>query len=184
LDLLHPYALLGGLTTLLLCATHGAIYLALKTRGEVLERSRRAAAVLAPANAITVAAFATWTLANASNSRHVGVTAVAVGIAAGVAAVAVPVLLRTRSRWAFGLHGAVIALVLAMLFLDLYPSVLVSSTNSAFNLTLASAASGTYTLKVMTVVAAVLIPTVLAGQAWVYRVFRTPVGREDFGETG
>ena len=32
-NLLNPYALIGGLTTLLLFLTHGAIYIALKTDG-------------------------------------------------------------------------------------------------------------------------------------------------------
>ncbi len=40
-DLLNPYALLGGLTTLLLFFTHGVVFVALKTDGDMRERARR-----------------------------------------------------------------------------------------------------------------------------------------------
>ena len=39
LDLLNPYALLGGATTLALFLTHGAVFLALKTTGDIRERA-------------------------------------------------------------------------------------------------------------------------------------------------
>ena len=38
-DLLNPYALLGGVATLLLFAAHGAIFLSLRTRGDLRERA-------------------------------------------------------------------------------------------------------------------------------------------------
>jgi cytochrome d ubiquinol oxidase subunit II len=177
LDLLNPYALLGGLTTLLLCLAHGAVYLTLKTRGNVLVRSRRAARVLTSASAASLAGFVTWTLADTADTA----LTVMAGIAAVAVAAAVPLLGCGRAGWAFAASGATIGLLFATLFLDLYPNVLVSSTDAAFNLTLGNAASGHYTLVVMTVVAALMLPVVLVSQAWTYYVFRHRVGREDFG---
>jgi cytochrome d ubiquinol oxidase subunit II len=66
------------------------------------------------------------------------------------------------------------------LFGELYPNVLVSSTDPDFNLTLANAASGHYTLEVMTVVAALFVPVVVLAQGWTYWIFRRRVGREEF----
>jgi cytochrome d ubiquinol oxidase subunit II len=58
------------------------------------------------------------------------------------------------------------------LFIDLYPNVMVSSTNAAYNLTVSNAASGGYALKVMTIAAVLLFPLVLAYQGWSFHVFR------------
>ena len=58
------------------------------------------------------------------------------------------------------------------LFCELYPRVMISSTNTAYNLTIANTASPSYTLKVMTVVAVVFFPIVLVYQAWGYHIFR------------
>ena len=66
----------------------------------------------------------------------------------------------------------------ATLFTGLYPRVMVSSTDAASSLTIEDAASSTYALKVMTVVALVLTPVVLIYQGWTYHVFRERVGGE------
>ncbi|HYO18567.1 MAG TPA: cytochrome d ubiquinol oxidase subunit II, partial [Dermatophilaceae bacterium] len=63
----------------------------------------------------------------------------------------------------------------AALFANLYPNVMVSSTNAANSLTVAGTASGDYALKVMTVVAAVMFPVVLLYQGWSYWVFRVRI---------
>jgi cytochrome d ubiquinol oxidase subunit II len=64
----------------------------------------------------------------------------------------------------------------ATLFTSLYPRVMVSSTDFANSLTIESAASSGYALKVMTVVALTITPVVLLYQAWSYYVFRRRVG--------
>jgi hypothetical protein len=66
------------------------------------------------------------------------------------------------------------------IFVDLYPRVMVSSTNPAFDLTVRNTASPPYSLKVMTVVALVLLPVVLAYQSWTYYVFRKRVTDSHF----
>ena len=61
------------------------------------------------------------------------------------------------------------------IFINLYPNVMVSSTDSAYNLTVANSASSDYALTVMTVVAVVLVPFVLLYQGWNYWVFRARI---------
>ncbi len=59
--LLNPYALLGGATTLLLFALHGAVFLALKTTGELRERSMAMAATLSVPTLVVAGSWAIWT---------------------------------------------------------------------------------------------------------------------------
>jgi cytochrome d ubiquinol oxidase subunit II len=68
---------------------------------------------------------------------------------------------------AVGIGGTV-----GSIFNELFPRVMISSTNSAYNLTVGNTASPSYTLKVMTVVAVVIFPVVLIYQAWNYHIFK------------
>ena len=67
--------------------------------------------------------------------------------------------------------------------MDLYPRVMVSSTNPAYSLTVHNSASTPYSLKVMTVIALVLLPIVLAYQGWTYYVFRRRISDQSFRPT-
>lgn len=84
-----------------------------------------------------------------------------------------------KEGWAFGMTGSLILLTFVTLFIGLFPRVMISSIDSAFDLTLYNAASGDYTLKAMTIVAAVLLPFVLGYQAWSYFVFHKRVTDKD-----
>jgi hypothetical protein len=66
------------------------------------------------------------------------------------------------------------------IFVDLYPRVMISSTNPAYSLTVRNSASTPYTLKVMTVIALVIMPVVLAYQSWTYYVFRRRISADAF----
>ena len=85
-----------------------------------------------------------------------------------------------REGWAFAATTVTIALCIVTLFVDLYPNVMVSSTNRAFSLTVRNSASPPYSLKVMTVVALIFLPLVLAYQAWTYYVFRRRISDASF----
>jgi cytochrome d ubiquinol oxidase subunit II len=180
LDLLNPYALLGGVTSLSLFVLHGGVFLTLKTGGDLRERARRASRWLAIPATSTVFAFLAWTFVNARDND--GVVPGVVPIAAIAAVAAVEWLLRDRLEgWAFVATGLSIALVTATIFLNLYPRVMPSSLAAANDLTIWNAASTHYTLKVMTIVAAIFTPIVLAYQAWTYWVFRKRITRDDAG---
>jgi cytochrome d ubiquinol oxidase subunit II len=177
-NLLNPYALLGGITTLLLFALHGSIFLTLKTTDEILERSRRTAKLLAPLATLALLGFLTWTYVNAHHAHNTGIVPPFVPIL-GIAAVAVVAwLLREKLEgWAFVANAVALVCLVATIFLNLYPRVMVSSISPAFSLTIGNSASAPYTLKVMTIVALIFTPLVLVYQGWSYWVFRARVRR-------
>jgi cytochrome bd ubiquinol oxidase subunit II len=157
-DLLHPYALWGGVTWVLVFTLHGAAYLALKTHGELAERSVAAARRVSIPAAVAVFVFLIWTYLNALQANHTGVVPGIVPVAALAASAATVWLVRSgpdgRMGWAFGATSATVLLTTATLFLNLYPRVLVSSIDPRYSLTVFNAASTPYTLTVMTLVAA------------------------------
>ncbi|UFU01962.1 cytochrome d ubiquinol oxidase subunit II [Ruania suaedae] len=169
LDLLSPYALLGAATTTLLFATHGAIFIALKTAGPMRERAGRTAAVLAVPTTGVAGVFAIWT--QLAHSGHLWTWAAVAAAAAGLVAV----LRATRARregWAFGASVLVIAAAVTLLFGSLFPNVMPALNDPANSLTIANASSTPYTLTIMTWVAGFLTPLVIGYQAWTYWVFR------------
>ncbi|MEH0985119.1 cytochrome d ubiquinol oxidase subunit II [Micromonospora sp. CPCC 205556] len=172
LDLLHPYALLGGATTAVLFLTHGAVFIALKTTGDIRERAGALAVRLGVGAAVLAVAFLAWTL----NIRS---SAAAVVLAAGAALALLGGLAAARVRregWAFTGTAVAIALAVATLFAALFPNVLPSTGDPAGTLTAVNAASTPYTLKIMTWVAVIFTPIVLAYQGWTYWVFRKRIG--------
>ena len=87
-------------------------------------------------------------------------------------------LLREKLEgWAFVANAVGLVCLVATIFLNLYPRVMVSSISPAYNLTIGNAASAPYTLKVMTIVALIFTPLVLVYQGWSYWVFRARVRR-------
>ncbi|MFU8874266.1 cytochrome d ubiquinol oxidase subunit II [Micromonospora sp. SL4-19] len=172
LDLLNPYALLGGLATLGLFLTHGAVFLALKTTGDIRERAGALAVKLGVGTAVIAVAFLSWTLTIRSSAAAVVLAAgAALALLGGVAAARV-----RREGWAFTGTAVAIALAVATLFAALFPNVLPSTLDAAGTLTATNAASTPYTLKIMTWVAVVFTPIVLAYQGWTYWVFRKRIG--------
>ena len=86
-----------------------------------------------------------------------------------------------REGWAFAATGVAAIGFVATIFTGLYPRVLVSDPVFANSLTIDNASSADYSLTVMTIVAAVLIPVILLYQAWTYHVFRARLGGEEVG---
>jgi cytochrome bd ubiquinol oxidase subunit II len=168
-DLLTPYGIWVGLTLLALTLAHGAMFLSLKTLGPVEERSTRLAGPLAWAAVPFVAGFGIWTHLQSGNGVIPGPAEVAAFLLVVGAAWAVR---EGHAGWGFAATTAAIATTVATMFVRLYPNVLVSSTNSTYNLTVKSTASSTYTLEVMTVIAVIFTPLVIGYQAWNYHVFR------------
>jgi cytochrome bd ubiquinol oxidase subunit II len=172
-NLLNPYALLGGLVTLSMFVLQGALFLELKTEGAIRQRAQ---AVIGKA----------WIPVLALVFAFVGFSAIATDMFApltivkgaalliAVSALVFTILSIRAGRYgrAFAGMGIVIAATVALLFGALFPRVMPSSLDSAYNLTIYNASSSPYTLQVMSVIALTLVPIVLAYQAWSYWVFR------------
>jgi cytochrome d ubiquinol oxidase subunit II len=168
-DLLNPFALLGAATFGAVFVLHGAVFVALKTTGEVRDRANTLASRFGPVAVALLLGFLAWMLIGVRRDP----VAVGLGIAAAVAAVtALAANRRRREGWAFAGTAAAIGLTVIALFTALYPAVLPSTADPAGTLTVANAAASPYPLKVMTVVAGVFLPLVLLYQGWTYWVFR------------
>jgi cytochrome d ubiquinol oxidase subunit II len=171
-SLLKPYALLGGVTTLLFFAFHGAVYLALRTEGAVSERSAALAKQIVWPTAVVAAAFLIWTT-QVRGGWFSQLLAVLIVVAL---AAAIRALYLGRYGWSFTASALVALLIPVWVFACLWPNVLPASNSAVFNLTADQASSSPHTLRVMTGVALVVTPIVLAYQAWTYWVFRARVG--------
>jgi cytochrome bd ubiquinol oxidase subunit II len=176
-DLLQPYALFTGVTLVLICALHGATFMCLKTTGDMRERSWQVARRIAPVTGAAVIAFIIWTHVTAGTTFFLNVIEL-LAVLAVIAAVWL--VYDHREGFAFAATTVTIGSCIISLFTDLYPNVMVSSTNPAYNLTVHNTASGAYSLKVMTVVVIIFLPVVLAYQTWTYYVFRRRISKQEF----
>jgi cytochrome bd ubiquinol oxidase subunit II len=172
LDLLNPYTLGTGLTVAAVCLLHGATYLCLRTAGPLRERAVTLACRLGPVTALVVLGFAAWTVITAGQSGRAGWTAVPGGIAVAAVVAANPLIRAGRDGRAFVATSVTMAAVVATIFVALHPRVMVSTLGPANDLTASNTAASRYALTIITVVAAVLLPVVLAYQAWSLHVFR------------
>lgn len=172
-NLLNPYALIGGLTSLLGFILHGAVFLSLKTDGEMMTRAQDAARkVWLPATLVLVV-FIIATYFFTDVLQQLGINPAPIPIGAFFTMLAAGYFIYTRrSGWAFFMTALTILFATATIFMILYPRVMVSSLDPAYSLTIYNAASSPYTLRVMSIIALIFVPIVLAYQAWSYWVFR------------
>jgi cytochrome d ubiquinol oxidase subunit II len=177
LTLLNPYALLVGLTSLIGFVLHGALYLMLKTTGALADRARAVANRFWIPSLTLVVMLALFSLAATDIFRNGLPWVTAIGAVAALAGCGW-FIRRGRYGWAFILNGVTIALVTLTAFGGLYPRVMVSNLDPNWSLTIYNAASGPYTLQVMTIVALIFVPIVVAYQGWTYWVFRERVGKK------
>ncbi|WP_309110136.1 cytochrome d ubiquinol oxidase subunit II [Saccharothrix sp.] len=165
-------SLLGALAIAGYALVHGAVFLSLKTEGEVRERARAVALRIAP---VALLPLVVLLLLVQLRFGTVWTYAAAIGVALAAFGALARLALR-REGQAFALMGVAIACAVAALFGALYPNVLPSTLDPAFSLTVENAASSPYTLTVMTWVAAFGTPAVLVYQGWTYWVFRKRIG--------
>jgi cytochrome bd ubiquinol oxidase subunit II len=177
-DLLNPYALLGGLVTLTLFTFHGTVFVGLKTVGDIRERARKLALRVGVVTAGLALLFLLWTQIEKGD----GASLVALIVAVAALVVALVAVRAGREGWAFALSGLTIVAAVAMLFLTLFPNVMPSSLNEDWSLTVTNASSSPYTLKIMTWCAAIATPIVMLYQGWTYWVFRKRIGTQHIAE--
>ncbi|WP_407309227.1 cytochrome d ubiquinol oxidase subunit II [Desulfosporosinus sp. SB140] len=176
--LLNPYALVGGLTTLLVFTLHGALYLNLKATSEIADRSSQIAKKVALIGIPVVLLFAalTYFQTDLFANPGAGITL----LAAGAALILTNIMIRSqKGGWAFITNSLTILLFTVALFWGLFPRVMISSLNPQWSLTIYNASSSPYTLKIMTIVALTLVPIVLLYQGWSYWVFRKRVTEKE-----
>lgn len=178
-DLLSAYTLLGGLATLAIFFAHGAIFLSMRTEGSVRVRAENVArTAILPALAIP-AVWLIWTL---GRQDPVEIPSLILAALAVVSLGAATVLVRKAAWQAFVGTTVAIIMFFSSIFTYLFPNTMISSTSSAFDMSLNFSSSSEYTLTVMTVVAVLFVPLVLVYQGWTYWVFRHRISAEGFGD--
>ena len=182
LTLLNPYGLITGCLFFILFTTHGALWLAMKTDGDLARQSQALALKLWITLFIVTVLFLIHTaLATPLPANYLrNVWWFIIPLVAVAAMIGIGIALRVKSfTGAFLLSClAVVAIVLTGV-IGLYPNLIPSYVAPHYSLTLYNASSSVYTLRIMTAVAAVFVPVVIAYQIWVYRVFKGKLTAED-----
>lgn len=168
-NLLNPYALVGGIVSLLAFITQGAIFLTLKTTGSIADEAGKISRRIFP-----------FLLAAVILLVVLSVVLVHFSLLASIIASLVVLLLllngwlmrKNKDGWGFIIHSVAILAAVAAVFAQLYPNVMVSNLNPAWNLTIYNSSSSPYTLQTMSIIALVFVPIVLAYQAWSYWLFK------------
>ena len=177
LTLLNPYALLGGVTLTLLCFTHGLVFVALKTEGDIRLRARALATKVGLVALLAAAAFLVWTVMLHLEDANAGLVTLLAALAPASLVTGIVCNLAGREGWAFLGNTLTIAFALLAIFMALFPNLMVSSIDPAYSMSIAGGSSSQKTLELMTWVAAFTMPLVLAYQAWTYWVFRKRISR-------
>lgn len=175
-DFINVYSLWGGLTVTLLCLLHGLNFLTLKTEGEIRKRSASLAKkiVFAVLGALIVFVGLSWSMTDIFVVRRVPeLILVALIVIAYV--LSYVFISQKREGFAFTMSGLGLICTVLVIFTGLFPRVMISSINKAFDLTVYNASSGAYSLKIMTIVALTILPFVLGYTIWSYYIFRKRV---------
>ena len=182
--LLVPFGLYTGLTLSVLSLLLGVTYLTLKTEGALRDRVSRLSSPIGWVAVLITFGWLTWSHVGIANAGFVPNPIDALALLAVIAAALFAE--GHAEGWAFASAATAIGSVVGSLFFDLFPRVMVSTTGSAYNLTVANTASPSYTLKVMSVVALIFFPLVLLYQGWTLYIFRkrvaTPRSQEPSSE--
>jgi len=181
-SLLNPYGLLTGVLFVLLFAVHGGLWLSIRTKGAIMNRSRAVAMKLwFPLVAIAVVFLGATAVSTRLYDNYV-----AMPLLFTVPAIAVVSLLavghftkRDQTVKAFAASCLTIVMVTFTGVIGLFPSLIPSSIDPKYNLTIFNSSSSIYTLKIMTVVALIFVPIVIAYQIWTYRIFSERLSAEE-----
>lgn len=177
---IRPATLLGGVAIAAFSFAHGANFLALKTSGDVRARAKRVALWSVPASLVPLTVF--LLIVQFQHGRSWTVLTLLAMVVLGMASWWR--LRCDRDGQAFAAYAGVILAAALTLFGSLYPSVLNSTVDSVNSLTVENSASGSYTLHVMSWLAAFGAPAVVVYQTWTYWVFRKRVGTPQTAEVG
>jgi cytochrome d ubiquinol oxidase subunit II len=176
---LHPYALLMGVTVVALFMMHGAIFLVLKTDGELNVKVRgwvrpTIVSFVVMYGLITLATFLYVPRLADPFRLHPWLAVVPVANMLAIANIPRE-MHRGREMAAFLSSSAAIALLLGVLGIGMFPELIHGTGVSGTSLTAYNAASSPRTLRMMLILAGVGMPLVLGYTINIYRVFRGKV---------
>lgn len=180
LDIVNVYTVVGGLTFVALSYLHGLTFISLKTTGELRERARKEALKWYVMTGMITLLFTILTTVHTEMFSTKGSILIPMYILAGILYGVLFLQLRNRKEgFSFTITGIILILITASFFIGLFPNVMISSLGAAQNILIYDAASGSYSLRVMTIVAATMLPVVLGYTFWTYYVFRKRVSKKE-----
>lgn len=178
-QLFSPFALLGGVVLVVLFLFHGAIYLALKTKGEVHDRAKAFAEKVGLA---AIGGGAVYLVLSNTLVHPVGWIGWVLLVLAAAGLVAGWWFIRSgRDGLAFISTAATILFVAIGIFVTMWPGLGFADAGGAAEspLNVVTASSTEFTLTLMTIAAVIFVPIVLAYTSWTYWVFRRRLGVEN-----
>ncbi|NVN98717.1 MAG: cytochrome d ubiquinol oxidase subunit II [Geobacteraceae bacterium] len=181
IGLLNPYGLVTGILFVLLFAVHGALYISTKTVGDLSSRALALANKIWPALLVVAVVFLAFTYpATKLYDNYLNAPVlIIVPIIAVVSLILIKVFAAKGEKGkAFTFSCLTIVFVVFTGVTGLFPNLLPSNIDPASNLNIYNSSSSLITLKLMTVVALIVVPIVIAYKIWVYRIFRAPVTEE------
>ncbi|MGE5174562.1 MAG: cytochrome d ubiquinol oxidase subunit II [Betaproteobacteria bacterium] len=182
LSLLNPYGLLTGALFVLLFLTHGSLYVSIKTEGELRDRATSLAGRLWYAElGVAVLFLAATAVFTRLYDNYLNTPLLLAAPVLAVAALfSIKVFLEKGSPLkAFASSCVTIVAVVSTGVIGLFPNLIPSSIDPVHSLTIFNSSSSIYTLKIMTVVALLFVPIVIAYKVWVYRIFRSRITDAD-----
>lgn len=180
LGLLSPFSVLGGVMMFLLMMVHGAQFLTLKTDGDLRKAAQKISALLFPLAAVITLIFAVWALFKTdifTNNYYIGLILAVIAVIFFILSFILNLI--HKDLFAFLSTSATLGFLTLSVFVGLFPRAIINSADVTKSLLIYDAASGTYTLTLMTIVACVMLPFVLGYQVWSYIVFRKRLKKED-----
>lgn len=179
-DIVNVYTVVGGLAFVALSYLHGLTFLSLKTEGDLRERARKQAQKIYALTGLLLVVFTVLTVIYTDAFTEKGMFLIPMYVLVGIVFIALlPFLRKGKEGLSFTMTGLVFIIVTASFFIALFPNVMISSLGEAFNISVYEAASGDYSLKLMTIVAATMLPIVLGYTIWSYYIFRKRVSKKE-----
>jgi cytochrome d ubiquinol oxidase subunit II len=182
IGLLNPYGLVTGLLFVLLFAVHGSLYISTKTVGDLSSRALALANKIWPALLVVAVVFLgfTYPATKLYDNYLKAPVLLIVPVIAVVSLIMIKLFAAKGEKGkAFTFSCLTIVFVVFTGVTGLFPNLLPSSLDPASNLTIYNSSSSLITLKLMTVVALIMVPIVIAYKIWVYRIFRAPITSEE-----
>lgn len=172
-DYINVFSVVGGIAVVLLTYLHGLNFIALKTSGAIRERARNYAQLAYWVLYVGLVVFALLLIFQTDFIQvHPVGTLVLLVIIVALTVLAHVASFKGAELTAFLASGLTLVAVVVLLFQGLFPRVMISSIDPAYDLLIANSSSTPYTLTVMSIVAITLVPFVLAYTAWSYYIFR------------
>ncbi len=181
-SLLNPYGLLTGVFFVLLFLEHGSLWLAVKTKDSLSERAGRFAnGVWIPLLVVAVSFLIyTWFATHLYANYFKNLIWLLVPVLAVLSLLGIKVF-ASRGQYLTAFYASCLTIVMVTFtgVIGLYPNLIPSSIDSSYSLTIFNSSSSIYTLKIMTVVALLFVPVVIAYQIWIYRIFRHSISGDE-----